>query len=277
MSTEIIKTSARSLAKNATAWSTAWAATEAGLLADQFIRCEIYKYSGGLWLYRGFVVFDTSIIPSDAVISSAYLYSYLSSSSLIKNDWGSYVTLVIQDGSQVYPSLPIVATDFNKELYSVECGSVNVATTFTTPGWVPITLNAAGIARIGKGAGAYTRFAVRFREDIDNSEPSGTGSMYFKASNTEGYRDKLVITYTSADTLVVVTLDPTGTTTESITMNGEITAGMATKRGFDYGDASDNLDSEWYEEGTYGLGTFEKEVTGLTPGQGFCYKAKAYG
>jgi len=56
---------------------------------------------------------------------------------------------------------------------------------------------------------------------------------------------------------------------------GEITQGVATKRGFDWGESSDALINEWYEEGTFYPEEFSHALTGLIPGQGFCHRAKA--
>jgi hypothetical protein len=130
-----------------------------------------------------------------------------------------------------------------------------------------IEFNAAGIASISKGG--ITKIAIKL--DSDSATPPADDTV----SGFNFGTLRLVITYEEAGALTVVTLAATDATTESVVMNGEITQGSATKRGFDYGESSESLVSEWYEEGEFGVEEFSHEVTGLTPGQNFCHRAKA--
>jgi len=252
-----------------------------GRIPETSLRCEIYAYHSatGFWLRRAFLVYDTSSIPSDAVITDAKIQAWVGVNNLysfVRNDFGgSSVALDVIDGALVYPHYPIVFGDYYRQHYSLILGGVSIPVSANEE-WIDIPLNSNGIARIQKGTGGKTRFAIMLDWDAENTPPTSDGYYYAKLSYS-GYdvEPKLVVTYTSSQTLLVQTNAFTNVTKTSLTMNGEITSGVASKRGFDYGAVSGALTDEWYEEGTFGPGAFTKEITGLTPGQEFCCKAKA--
>jgi len=271
----------RSYAANPAAgrtWDNVWSAPTADPgINEESLRCEIQTYSSatGFWLFRSFLVWDTSSIPSDAIITAAEILAYVVPTGGIRNDYGSSIALDVLYGASAYPHYPIVPADYSKSHYALIIGNAAIPTTANGE-WVSIPLNANGIARIEKGTGGKTRFCIRLDRDSENNPPTSDGYIYVKLSfPTEDKQPKLVITYTSSQSLLVSTLAFTDVTKESLTMNGEITSGLATKRGFDYGAISGALASEWYEEGSFGPGAFSKEITGLTAGQEFCCKAKA--
>jgi len=255
-------------------WDTIWNLPVASSVYGVELRCEIMTAYSGTWfhLYRAFLVYDTSSIPSDAVITAAEIQAY--TDVTIRNDYGSFVPLTVLYGASTYPHYPIVAADFDKSHYALIIGNVSIPTNTPAGSWLSIPLNASGLARIEKGSGAKSRFCIRLDRDVDNNPPTSDGEFHVKLSHNLN-KPKLVITYTSSESLLVSTLAFTDVTKESLTMNGGITSGLATKRGFDYGAISGALSEEWYEEGTFGPGAFSKEITGLTPGQEFCCKAKA--
>jgi len=146
-------------------------------------------------------------------------------------------------------------------------GSVYIPYHQLTPVAVEIELGGVGIASIVKGG--YTYIGCKIAQDSP-TPPTPTTRAGLRMDNC-----LLKVTYSTEEELVVVTLPATEITKESLTVEGEITKGAATKRGFDWGEASDALINEWYEEGTYGTGEFSHELTGLTPGQHFCHRAKA--
>jgi len=222
-------------------------------------------------IWRTLHVFDTSSIPSDAVISNVSLAVHMTYKFIVADPSRDALVDVLRASNP-----PVVGADeatigiFLRENCTLTLGTIYVpkggSDTYT------VNLGDAGCASIAKGAGARTGLAYRIREDRSAVDlPTCPSRAGVRIDN----QPTLTITYGTADDLTVVTLNPTGVTTTSVTMNGEITAGAATKRGFDYGEVSGALADEWYEEGTFGTGTFEKEITGLTPGQNFCYKAKA--
>jgi len=258
-------------------WANTWGAS-LGVSRELSFRCEIQDNTDDTyWLHRAFCVFDTSSIPSDANISYAVLHLYIGDNSLngvIRNDFGDSVTIILQDGGGSCPHNPIVYGDFNKANYNISMGQIAFATSLPGQQYLDIALNAAGLARINKGAGAITRICGRLAEDVNNNPTTATGYIFLRAAPID-YTPQLIVTYTSSETLLVETHAATSITTTTATLQGEITQGEATKRGFDYGETSGALDNEWYEEGSFGLGTFEKEITGLTPGQNLCHKAKA--
>jgi hypothetical protein len=67
--------------------------------------------------------------------------------------------------------------------------------------------------------------------------------------------------------------------TAHATLNGTITATggeNCDSRGFDYGKVSGNLDLHWTENGSYGIGSFSHQVTGLDLSSTYYFRAKAH-
>ena len=228
----------------------------------------------GGWIRRSIASFDTSAIPDDADISSV----------IVKGTYWWYCGADVTDPLSTTvkfmrasspPSGIFTASDpstcstcwaFLRDL-SIYLGEQYVAAdTDYTRYVLSVTLNSYGIATINKSG--YTYIGMLLNDDAPIAPDHGSRGIEIQDISLD-------ITYGTSEDLTVVTLQPTDVATTSLTMNGEITQGAATKRGFDYGSASGELDNEWYEEGTYGKGTFDHEVTGLTEGQDFCYKAKA--
>ena len=72
----------------------------------------------------------------------------------------------------------------------------------------------------------------------------------------------------------VTTQAATGIGLTSATGNGTISAGTATKRGFQY-NTVEHPDKEVSESGSFGTGAYTLSLTGLTPGQKYYYRAFA--
>ena len=227
------------------------------------------------WLNRVIVGFNTSAIPDDAVISQVvvkgnYRWYHCAASRGDELSTTAKFMRASSPPSGIFdigdPSPCSSAWQYLRDL-DIYLGEqyVEVDPTFTFKP-LSVTLNSYGIASINKSG--YTYIAIIDNDDTPIYPTYGRWGFDFEDLSLD-------ITYGTSEDLTVVTLQPTDIDTASLTMNGEITQGAATKRGFDYGSASGELDNEWYEEGTYGKGTFEKEITNLTPGQDFCYKAKA--
>ncbi len=148
-------------------------------------------------LYRSFLVFDTSSIPSGSSISSAILSLYGTSKT---NNLGSPDLHI--GGANLTGNANIVTGDYLHAL-TTSFGSVAYAS-ISTVAYNDITLNASGIAAINMGAAAWSQFSIQLSWDI-NASFTGTWSGSKSSVITVGAADnasstkwpKLVITYTT--------------------------------------------------------------------------------
>ncbi len=151
---------------------------------------------------RGAIMFDTSSIPSGAIITAAVLslYGYLDESD-------TDFDVVVVSGADLADI--VVAEDYGDLLNDIaSLGSFNTST--FQIGWNSITLNAAGIAAIVKGG--MTRFGLRSSRDISSTTPKLNGALASEYVVVEGWsgdtnKPKLTITYTLG-TLGVGGLNP---------------------------------------------------------------------
>jgi hypothetical protein len=144
--------------------------------------------TGVFYFCRAVLNFDTSALPSDAVISGAVLSLYSGAA---------------KSGTDA-DSISIVAnTVVSNVAYAVEdydlFGTTKLATdisiaSWSTSNWNDFTLNAAGLAAITKAG--ITKFGVRTAKDITATQPSGANSVNFVAADAGGNIPKMVITYT---------------------------------------------------------------------------------
>jgi len=77
----------------------------------------------------------------------------------------------------------------------------------------------------------------------------------------------------------VVTNSATNVGTLHATLNGEITdtgGENADERGFEWGTESGSYPNSWTETGSFGVGSFSHEITGLQPKTTYYYRAKAH-
>jgi len=149
------------------------------------------------YIYRGFVYFDTSQIPSNAVINSAVLYVYC----LAKNVDINGFSVVVQNGQPTYPHDPMVVEDYNRNHYSDNGAYVGLGS-FYINAYNSMVLNSNGIGFIQKGLGAKTKLCLRSSNDINN-EPikSSTYGAFFDritfSACEEGHAPYLIIDYTT--------------------------------------------------------------------------------
>lgn len=149
----------------------------------------------------------------------------------------------------------------------IQVAGILITPAMTAPTYVEAALNAAGLASVVPGG--YTIFGMRPGSDTPSSPSLGT----YWCDDLSGAL--LELTYTTSTELLVETYPATDVTTTTATLNGAITQGAAIKRGFDWGVDAGSMTNQWYESGTYGVEAFSRPITGLTPGQGLCFRAKA--
>jgi hypothetical protein len=136
-------------------------------------------------VYRGFVFFNTSTLPSNAYLDNATLSIYK------KDDYSTTdFDITIQNGQPTYPHNPLQSSDYNKNYYSGNGGILN--TSRFTSGYNAIPLsNLNWVNKTG-----ITKLCLRSSKDINGNIP--TGSEYVNVHSSEFLGmcpPKLVIMY----------------------------------------------------------------------------------
>jgi hypothetical protein len=145
-------------------------------------------YGSALCIYRGGLFFDTSSLPDHATITSATLSPYGS-----EDQSGTDFDITVVDGSVLED--PMVNSDYGDLLPQTTGGGTFNTAGFSTTGYNDIALNAAGISWISKTG--TTKFGLRSSRDISATSPAGNEYVRIWANEKgEGYRPKLVVTYT---------------------------------------------------------------------------------
>ncbi len=149
------------------AWATAWNATSAyaAFYSGTYFEVGMENGGGSTWdIRRGYLYFDTSVIPDTATITSAKLFVHVYAGYLSTSQ-----NLVIQSGGSVYPHDPLVVGDYWQGWYSGNGGSQEITELVSTYTNYNITLSATGISWLNPSG--RTRFCLRLQLDIDNLEP----------------------------------------------------------------------------------------------------------
>ena len=141
--------------------------------------------SANYGISRGFVYFDTSLIPSNATITNAIL------SITISEKYGSF-NIVIQDGQPNYPHSSIDYSDVNYLNYYNNGGQMTAVAAEVPPVYSNIVLNANGRNWINKGG--ITKFCLRSSKDIISLAPA-EGITDIVVIDKVTYPPKLIITY----------------------------------------------------------------------------------
>lgn len=152
--------------------------------------------TSGKWhyLYRGFVSFDTSALPDDAIIDSATLSIY----GCTKSDEGSWATKLNVYASNQTSTTELLVTFFNKSSNIAFSTDISQASYITT-GYNDFVLNSSGLTYISLTS--TTKFC--FKDSIyDNPNQTPTWQSYkwsqfnfYTVEKGTGYKPKLVITY----------------------------------------------------------------------------------
>jgi hypothetical protein len=148
---------------------------------------------------RVYLSFNTSILPEDAIITSAnFSFAQYGSGHPDNN-----ISIVLQSGIPTYPHIPLLTTDFNQSYYSGNGGSYNTS----DPAWGVsgayhnISLTAEGLGWIN--ISDWTKFCLRSDGDIAGIAPVSdppadtSNGVRFSTSERWGYEPYLYITYTS--------------------------------------------------------------------------------
>jgi len=146
-----------------TNYDNAWGASEANSIYSSDVTLDIGQaFDEGYYIiWRGFLYFDTSIIPDGATILSANLTLYMKVSTF--NDF----KLIIQNGQPTYPHMPMQAADYYQGYYTGNGGEINASTLGADYAQYNITLNSNGLEWINKQG--VTKLCLRTSRDILSS------------------------------------------------------------------------------------------------------------
>lgn len=147
---------------------------------------------------RAFLFFDTSSIPDDVTITSVKLNLY--GRQLYDDQTPDDFDIVVQIGqTTTYPHNPLIASDYDRSLYSGDGGSMNTAYWDNTS-WNTIDLNSNGISWVNKEG--WTKFCLRSSLDISGVRPpSGwyNNDVYFYSREGDVNRAPRLIVSNDAD------------------------------------------------------------------------------
>jgi len=146
-----------------------------------------------IWaIYRAFLFFDTSTIPSSATIINATLSLNINYATPPQTNF----TVVIQKNKDTYPEYPhtpLVPEDYNKEYYYGDGGNRST-TTISGNGWWNITYNPTGLSWINKGG--ITKVVLRSNQEINGQPPTNlTAITFYSNEKGQDYAPKLYVTY----------------------------------------------------------------------------------
>ncbi len=137
------------------------------------------------YIYRGFVFFNTSVLPSNAYLDNATLSLYK------KDDYSATdFDIMIQNGQPVYPHNPMQTGDYIKNSYAGNGGTLN--TSSFTSGYNAIELKE--LSWINKTG--ITKLCLRSSRDISATAPTSNEYVNVYAANGDNpYIPKLIIMY----------------------------------------------------------------------------------
>jgi hypothetical protein len=152
-----------------------------------------YEMAGEYVVMRAFLMFDTSAIPNEATINSAYVR--LTGFDDHSDDDEFAVT--IQQVKPPAPHDPLIPGDYDRHIFAGNFGNRNT-TSFVNDKFFNISLNASGLLDINLSG--YTYWMVRSSEDIAARDP-GVGNdewvvFYAPGGVNPDYRPYLIINYT---------------------------------------------------------------------------------
>ena len=147
---------------------------------------------GSFAIKRGYVYFDTSTIPDNAIITSATLYLYGNDIQLFKAE-----QLLVLSGQPTYPHIPLAASDYARHPYDANRigGNLSLQESSFIGIYNTIELNAVGLSFINQAG--YTKLCLRFASDVDYVAPDYTvvyhRALIDSAEKGYGYWPKLIV------------------------------------------------------------------------------------
>jgi len=157
-------------------------------------------YTGVVYnIRRARLLFDTSGIPDDAIISAVTLHLY----GDLTNTEDAVWNLTIVDGSDLF--IGDVSLDYGKLLDNTTSYGTLASGSFVTDAWNNISFTAAGLALIVKAGN--TKLGLRSSADISATQPAGENYFQFYSENNPNLAPFLTIEYTTDLSDIIETLE----------------------------------------------------------------------
>jgi len=152
---------------------------------------QIRLLTGTYYIYRNFVLFDTSALTSAATISASVLS--LAGDTKTNADAGLLTTHIV--ASTPAATNDITTADYD-QLGSTSFANIVYASISTGGTYNAFTLDSNGIANISKTG--ISKFGIKTDGDLNNNAPSGQNQIEFSSADNTGTSidPKLVVTYT---------------------------------------------------------------------------------
>jgi len=186
--------------KTSSTYNSAWASSTGSVMdTSTFIYLGQNRASGfpsgyTYYIYRSFLHFNTSELPSNAYIDNATLSIY---------KYADYSTtdfdITIQDGQPTYPHDPLQTGDYNKNYYDGNYGTLNTASYINGRNNITLT-NYSCLTKEG-----MTKLCLRSSRDISGTSPTGYEYIGFYSREKVGvlnYNPMLVIEYRNQSKIV---------------------------------------------------------------------------
>lgn len=277
--------------RSSSSWSTARSAESAGfvnspdgLTTDTDKMLVGLSYGSGDNRYgfmRGYLYFDTSAIPTNAVISSANVKVYVTGALTI---WSPGFNLMLHAGvSSADPVDPLAVEAFNKTKYKY--GGASDASIFNAlSGQVTFTFNTEG-KYSWINLGGTSKFVIISSLDVSPTVPQSGMKVYlYTQEKLSSYRPQLYVAYETKPTVTTGEATDIDLTTAvghgTITDYGSLGSGSITSYGVIWNDdGTDPVDlasADNYAEGSdlnIGTGEFTADMAFLQPDGAYYYRA----
>ncbi len=142
-------------------------------------------YSGGnYYIKRGFLIFNTSDLPADAIITSATVRLRMYANP------NPDFNLTLQNTTEPYPHNPLSVDDYNLSNYAGDLGAAHTSVITSAGQWLNFTLTTEGQNYINSDG--LTKFCLRATDDINDVAPVALNIASFYFANAP----QLDLTYT---------------------------------------------------------------------------------
>lgn len=175
-------------------YNDAWA-NATGIISPGPIYIGQYENAGDYTILRSFLRFDTSVLPDDATITSAYVQLVVYDNDYSVEDFN----VTLQETKPPVPHDPMQVGDYNKASFAGNGGQKNTSG-YAADSIFNIPLRSSGASGIAWiDLDGMTNWSLRSDQDVNNSEP-GVGVDEFIIFYTYGipaaYYPKLIVNYT---------------------------------------------------------------------------------
>jgi hypothetical protein len=174
-------------------YNTVWG-THNGVITPGNVEVGQWLQTGTYGIVRSFLMFDTSILPDNAIVNSGYI------SLVVYGDYSNDdFDVTVQICKPPYFHIPLVIGDFWEFPYADDVGNLNT-TGYNNEDYFNITLNATGLDTTTGDSiklDGTTKWALRSNQDIMASVPVDYEFMQFYGYGVETAKyPKLILNYT---------------------------------------------------------------------------------